>query len=181
MYENADIERRENMAALETDTPKQFDTRAFRDVLGSFATGVTVITTMGDDDRPLGLVVNSFSSVSLEPPLILWSIGLGTPSHTAFIKSGRFAVNVMGANAKDETMQFARPSEDKFSGVDWSNGQTGVPLLNNALATLECKTHQTIECGDHEIIIGRVLHFGLSDGKPLVFHRGKFAGIGTNI
>lgn len=155
------------------------DIRDLRDVLGCFATGVTVVTTLGDDGAPLGLVVNSFSSVSLDPPLVLWSIGLESPSRPAFIRHPGFAINIMGADAKEKTMQFARPSENKFAGIDWEPGQHGVPVLADAIATLECETHKRIECGDHEILIGKVLQIDRNEGNPLLFHRGQFADIGA--
>lgn len=154
------------------------DARQLRDVLGCFATGVTVVTTLGDGGAPVGLVVNSFSSVSLDPPQILWSIALSAPSRGAFARHPGFAVNVMGAEAKDETLGFARPSADKFAGVDWAPGVHGVPVLGAALATLECEVEQRIISGDHEIFIGRVVKIDARDGAPLIFHRGQFAELG---
>lgn len=154
------------------------DPKELRDVLGCFATGVTVVTTLGSDGQPLGLAVNSFSSVSLTPPQILWSIALTQPSRPAFQAHPGFAVNIMPADAKDETMRFATPLEDKFAGVDWAPGLFGVPVLGNALATLECETERRIESGDHEIIIGGVRKMDRTDGMPLVFHKGKFMDLG---
>ncbi|MBU2959278.1 flavin reductase family protein [Citreicella sp. C3M06] len=155
------------------------DGRLLRDVFGCFATGVTVVTSIGEDDKPVGLVVNSFSSVSLDPPQILWSIGLNSPSRDAFCKHEGFAVNIMGAESKDETMRFCTPSDDKFADVDWWAGHYGVPVLRSALATLECRTEQRIISGDHEIFIGRVLRVDHQDVAPLLFHRGKFAQLGA--
>lgn len=154
------------------------DARTLRDVFGCFATGVTVVTSRATNGAPVGLVVNSFSSVSLDPPLILWSIDLKSPSHAAFCAHPGFAVNIMGADAKDETMRFCKPLEDKFAGVDWYPGRHNVPVLENAVATLECQTEQRIHSGDHEIFIGRVLRVDQRDGAPLIFHRGQFAQIG---
>ncbi|WP_424934254.1 flavin reductase family protein [Amaricoccus macauensis] len=156
----------------------QIDPRTLRDVFGCFATGVTVVTSCGTNGAPVGLVVNSFSSVSLDPPLILWSIDLKSPSHDAFCAHPGFAVNIMGADAKEETLRFCKPSEDKFAGVDWYPGHHDVPVLSNAVATLECRTEQRIHSGDHEIFIGRVLRVDQRDGAPLIFHRGRFAEIG---
>lgn len=160
-------------------TPEPLDGRLLRDVFGCFATGVTVVTSLGDEGRPVGLVVNSFSSVSLDPPQILWSIGLNSPSREAFCKHEGFAVNIMGAASKDETMRFCTPSDDKFADVDWWAGHFGVPVLRSALATLECRTEQRIISGDHEIFIGRVLRVDHQDVEPLLFHRGKFAQLGA--
>ncbi|WP_417586692.1 flavin reductase family protein [Pararhodobacter oceanensis] len=156
----------------------EINSKQLRDVLGRFATGVTVVTSIGDEGSPVGLVVNSFSSVSLEPPLILWSIGLNSPSHRAFCTHPGFAVNVMGVDAKDETLRFCTPSDNKFDGVEWWAGKHGVPVLSNALATLECATEQRIVSGDHEIFIGRVLRVDVREGSPLLFHRGQFTEIG---
>ncbi|KUP94527.1 flavin reductase family protein [Tritonibacter horizontis] len=156
----------------------QIESRLLRDVFGCFATGVTVVTSLGDTGRPVGLVVNSFSSVSLDPPQILWSIGLNSPSRDAFCAHEGFAVNIMGADAKDETMRFCTPAEDKFAGVDWWAGHFGVPVLRSALATLECRTEKRIISGDHEIFIGRVLRVDHQDVAPLLFHRGRFAEMG---
>lgn len=167
------------MNAPKIDTSADFDARALRDVLGCFATGVTVVTTLAPDGAPVGMVVNSFSAVSLDPPLILWSIGLGSPSHQSFIEHPGFAINIMGEASKDQTMQFARPSDDKFAGVDWAAGKHDVPVLTDAVATLECATEQRIPAGDHEIFLGRVLRIKQSDGDPLLFHKGKLATIGA--
>jgi flavin reductase (DIM6/NTAB) family NADH-FMN oxidoreductase RutF len=169
------------MNAPKIDPTPAFDARDLRDVLGCFATGVTVVTTLDQTGTPVGLVVNSFSAVSLDPPLILWSIGLGSPSHQAFIDHPGFTINIMGAGSKDQTMQFARPSDDKFAGIDWRAGTHGVPVLNDAVATLECTTDQRIIAGDHEIFIGRVEQIAQTDGAPLLFHKGQFANIGDTL
>lgn len=140
---------------------------------------MTVVTSVGENGKPVGLVVNSFSSVSLDPPQILWSIGLKSPSRRAFCEHAGFAVNIMGADSKEETLRFCTPSEDKFADVDWSPGHFGVPVLHSAIATLECRTEQRIISGDHEIFIGRVLRVDHQDLAPLLFHRGKFAQLGA--
>ncbi|MEQ9329131.1 MAG: flavin reductase family protein [Rhodospirillales bacterium] len=149
-----------------------------RNVLGCFATGVAVVTTLGIDGGPVGMTVNSFSSVSLDPPQILWSLALKAPSRPAFRAHPGFAVNIMPAEAKEETLQFARPSEDKFRGIDWRPGLHGVPVLACAIATLECATDRIIESGDHEIYIGGVHSIGRTGGMPLIFHQGRFADLG---
>lgn len=156
----------------------EIDPRQLRDCCGQFATGVAVITTRRADGTPVGLVANSFSSVSLDPPLILWSLGLGAPSLSAFRAHSAFAVNVMGADDLDLTMQFARPSDDKFAGVDWHGGYRGVPVLTNALARIECRVESRVPGGDHEIYLGRVQRLEMREGAPLLFHRGSFAKLG---
>ena len=156
-----------------------FDTRELRDVLGRFATDVTVITTCGDGDKPLGLAVNSFASVSLDPPEILWSIVSKAPSRPAFEQHGAFAVNVIQEADKDQALRFAKPLENKFEGIAWRRGWRGVPVLENALATLECGVKQMIPSRDHHIIVGSVRAIDSREGDPLVFFRGQFTSLRT--
>ena len=169
------------MNAMTNMTEHKIDPRELRDALGCFATGVCVVTTVGDEGAPVGMTINSFSSVSLDPPLILWSIGLNTPSRSAFHDHGCFAINIMGVDTKDLTLQFARPSDNKFEGVNWAAGHNGVPVLADAMTTLECVIEDRILSGDHEIFIGRVMNIGHGEGEPLLFHRGKFATIGSDL
>lgn len=166
------------MSALAERQEIGFDPRELRDVLGCFATGVCVVTSVGNEGRPVGMTINSFSSVSLDPPLVLWSIGLKAPSRAAYRDHGCFAINIMGAKTKETTMNFARPSDDKFAGIDWAPGRNGVPVLGEALAVLECEIEDKIVSGDHEIFIGRVMKIDKNEGDPLLFHRGDFASIG---
>ena len=161
--------------------PMPPDPRALRDVLGRFATGVTVVTTCGDGGVPVGLAVNSFASVSLDPADILWSITNEAPSRLAFETCGAFAVNIMAEEDKDSTLQFARPSDNKFDGVDWTRGWRDVPVLTNALATLECDVKQMIPCGDHQIVVGSVRAIDSREGEPLLFFRGQFAALGAAV
>ena len=158
-----------------------FDPRELRDVLGQFATGVTVVTTRGDHDAPVGLTANSFSSVSLDPPLVAWNINLQAPSLSAFREHPSFAINILCEDSKDMAMHFARPSEDKFGTIDWQTGVDGVPILNAAAATIECQTEARIPAGDHEICIGRVIRFQSANRQPLVFHQGQFLTLGETI
>lgn len=161
--------------------PTPFGATEFRDVLGRFATGVAVVTTCGDEGAPVGLAVNSFASVSLDPPEILWSIISNAPSRSAFEQHGAFAVNVMAEESKDQTLQFARPSDDKFGGVAWKKGWRDVPVLDSAIATLECAIKEMIPCGDHHIIVGSVRAINCTDGDPLVFFRGQFSSLGATV
>lgn len=163
---------------MQITQPMEFDPREFRDVLGQFATGVTVITTCGDQGQPLGLAVNSFASVSLDPAEILWSIISDAPSRFAFENHGAFAVNIMAATAKEQTLRFAKSVENKFEGVDWTPAWRDVPLLSSAIATLECDVKQMIPCGDHHIVVGSVRAITQSDGDPLLFHQGQFKALG---
>lgn len=157
----------------------RFDPSALRDVLGHFATGVTVITSLGENGGPVGLAVNSFASASLDPPLVLWSIALKSPSLSAFRKHPSFAVNIMCHKSKNVAVQFARPSRDKFANVDWTAGLDGVPILDDAAAVLQCRTENRIPGGDHETYLGRVDKFQTSQKPPLLFYKGQFSQIGT--
>lgn len=154
---------------------------ALRDVLGQFATGVTVITTCGDAGVPVGMAANSFASVSLDPPLVLWSIRLSAPSLGAFRNHSSFIVNIMCDQSKELALNFARPLEDKFAGVDWHPGLDGAPVLDAAAAVIQCRTETRIPGGDHEIYLGRVIDFHSTDKSPLLFHQGKFANLGDKV
>lgn len=167
-----------NAQAQSAQTPS-FDPIELRNVFGQFATGVTVITTVAEDGSLIGMAANSFSSVSLDPALISWSLDLNAPSLSAFQSHGHFAINIMGEDSKDLVMNFARPSDDKFADVAWTKGVQGLPLLDKAIAVFECRTHQTIRGGDHEVFIGEVLKFENRDNQsPLLFHQGSFAKLG---
>lgn len=146
-----------------------------RSVLGNFATGVTVMTTVAENGDRVGMTVSSFNSLSLDPPLILWSIGLGAPSRAVFSRSAHFAVNVLRDDQADIAFQFAKPSKDKFHGIACETGLNGLPVLSDALATFECEMHERVEGGDHEIYLGRVMRArSAAEGEPLVYHRGGF-------
>jgi len=162
-------------------TPTDFaiDPLELRDVLGHFATGVSVITTLGDAGAPVGLAANSFASVSLDPPLVVWSIGLKAPSLGAFRSHSAFAINIMCDQSKELALNFARPSDNKFKGVGWSAGLDGVPVLDNAV--IQCRTETRIPGGDHEIYLGRVIGFHRTEKSPLLFHKGNFATLGARI
>jgi len=164
-------------------TPKmsatEFDPLAFREIMGQFATGVTVITTIGDNGAPVGMAVNSFASVSLDPPLVVWSINLNAPSLSAFRGHPSFAINIMCEQSKDLALNFARPSDNKFADVAWSGGLDGVPVLDAASTVIQCRTDMRIPGGDHEMYLGRVFDFHKTDKAPLIFHKGKFAKLGN--
>lgn len=158
-----------------------FDQGTLRDVLGRFATGIAVVTTCGENGEPLGMAVNSFASVSLDPPEILWSIVSTAPSRPAFEKHRAFVVNVMAEADKEQTLNFAKPIDNKFDGVDWHRGLRETPVLDTAIATLECDIKDMIPCGDHHIVVGSVRAIRSQDGDPLVFFRGKFTSLGAPI
>ena len=153
------------------------DTRALRDAFGRFATGVTVLTTRDSDGTPRGFTANSFSSVSLEPPLVLVCIGNNALSGPAFRAAPHFAINVLSAAQEETAMLFASRREDKFEQTEWHPGLHEVPLLSGALAKIVCAQHKLVEAGDHVILIGEVLETAISDGPALGYHRGGFISI----
>lgn len=149
------------------------DTRAFRRALGNFPTGVTIVTTAGVG-APAGVTVNSFASVSLNPPLVLWSIAHTSRSHAAFRQCEHFAIHILAEDQVGVSDIFASASDDKFSLVDWHIGRTGSPLIDDALTYLDCVCEARYEGGDHTIMIGRVVDFGRSEGSPLAFSQGRY-------
>ena len=148
--------------------------RHLRDCLGSFTTGVVVVTTLGTEGRPVGLTINSFNSVSLDPPLILWSLALKAPSLEAFRATGAFVINILAEDQEDLGRRFATPSADKFAGVAYAPGLTGAPVLADTAAHLECRTYARYPGGDHEIYVGEVTALQDRGHAPLVYHRGGF-------
>ncbi|MBR9970526.1 flavin reductase family protein [Magnetospirillum sulfuroxidans] len=152
------------------------DQRTFRKALGCFATGVTVVTSINpDDNTPAGVTVSAFSSVSLEPPLVLFCLGNKTSSLNAFKQSGRFVINVLAENQRDLSIRFASRSDDKWAGVSMEVGLGGVPVLSGCIANLECSIVNTVESGDHVIFIGEVegIHYQ-EGGAPLLYFRGAY-------
>ncbi len=154
---------------------QDFDPRAFRQALGSFATGVTIITTRTEDGEALGLTVNSFNSVSLDPPMVLWSLAESYRGYEAFKKASHWAVHVLASDQEALSNRFAGKAEDKFSGLELEQGINGNPLLTGCAARFECKTAFQYEGGDHLIFVGEVESFEQCDSAPLVFHGGRYA------
>jgi flavin reductase (DIM6/NTAB) family NADH-FMN oxidoreductase RutF len=150
------------------------DSRQLRNALGLFATGVTVITTRGPAGKLEGLTANSFSALSLDPPLVLWSLSRRSPSMAGFMESGYFAINVLGAGQSALSHHFATPQTDKFAGLELAFGLGGIPLLPDVLARFECRTHSTIDGGDHVLFVGRVHKVAYGAGQPLVFNAGRY-------
>ena len=154
------------------------DARDYRSALGTFATGVTVITTMSDSGAPVGFTANSFSSVSLEPPLLLFCLDRGSYSFGHFSKTKTFAVNVLTDRQEDVSAHFARPSEDKWRHVGYDLCSVGCPVFADALAVFECVTHAVHDGGDHIIVVGEVVQFShKADVDPLLYYRGRYARI----
>lgn len=160
------------------------DTLPLRQALGEYATGITVVTARGRGNNALegplvGLTVNSFASVSLDPPLVLWSLGIGSASRDAFCSASHFAVNILAADQMDLSKRFSQPHTDRFAGIDWKVGTGGTALLPGCCAWLECRTETQYEGGDHIIFIGRVEQFRRGTTAPLVFHRGSYTELLT--
>lgn len=151
---------------------------ALRLALGQFATGVTVVTCLGRDGRPVGLTANSFSAVSLTPPLVLWSLRVNSPSLPAFRAASHFAINVLAADQLELSRRFASQTVDKFALGDWETGLGGAPVLARAPAVLECERQQEHLTGDHVLFIGRVGRLSGQGGSPLLFHGGNYHALG---
>ena len=161
----------------------QFDSRTFRKVLGCFATGVTVATTMGEAGEPLGVTVSSFTSVSLDPPLILFCLANSNQYLDTFRKPGiAFALNILRAEQREISIRFASREGDKWKGLTHIAGKGGAPVLPGCLAVLECRTEAVHAGGDHQIIVGRVIGLEHSEGgQPLAYFRGSYADLGTSL
>jgi flavin reductase (DIM6/NTAB) family NADH-FMN oxidoreductase RutF len=153
------------------------DAAAFRRVLGHYPTGVSVITSADDDDRPAaGMVVGTFTSVSLDPPLVAFLPDKGSSSWPLIAATARFCVNVLSAEQEDLCRAFAARGGDKFAGVDWHPSPSGTPILDGVVAWVDCQIEQVVESGDHYIVVGRVLDMAVAcDAQPLAFHRGGFS------
>ena len=151
------------------------DPKAFRSALGAFATGITIVTTHADECGDVGVTANSFNSVSLEPPMILWSLSRKALSLSAFLTNPCFAVHVLAAHQDDLSQRFATQGADKFSGLPVGRGAGGIPLLDGCAARFQCRTAFKYEGGDHLIIVGEVLSFEAWSHPPLVYHAGRYA------
>ncbi|MEN9017517.1 MAG: flavin reductase [Hellea sp.] len=147
----------------------------FRNALGQFATGVTIVTTVDDTNLPVGVTASSFNSVSLDPPLVLWSLSKNAKSMPAYQNSGGFNVHVLASHQMDLSNKFARSEEDKFENVEWSRCKEGMPVLAEYAALFKCKTNFQYEGGDHIIFVGEVISYETNDLPVLVFHAGKYA------
>ncbi|MCL6599478.1 MAG: flavin reductase family protein [Alicyclobacillus macrosporangiidus] len=150
------------------------DSRTFRNIAGTFATGVTVVTTRRADGRPVGMTVNSFTSLSLNPPLVLVTIAKNASLFDDFVGAEGFVVNILSAAQEWVSRQFAAKGVDRFAGVDFSKGITGLPVLAEVLGYFECETVQRYEGGDHVILVGEVQHGDFTAGRPLLFFMGKY-------
>lgn len=152
-----------------------FDCQSFRAALGNFATGVAVVTACAPDGSFVGLTINSFNSVSLEPPLVLWSLDLASPSLEAFRAASHYAINILAADQEELSQRFATRLQDKFGDLLLCSGVGGAPLLHGCCAWFECANEIRYPGGDHLIFLGRVERFsGDADRPPLVYHAGGY-------
>jgi len=145
-----------------------------RRTLGKFATGITVVTCPGTDGTPRGITVNSFTSVSLEPPLVLWNIGKRSSSLNAYLSAKHYAIHVLGSEQEYLAQHFARRDHKSFDAIEHTISDDGVPILPNVLARLDCETYQIHEAGDHHIIIGRVIDHEARAGQPVLYFDGGY-------
>ena len=155
-------------------THRDMDPLDLRRAFGRFGTGVTVITTCTVDGARVGVTANSFNTVSLDPPIVLWSLACTSPNLQIFRCSGHFAVNVLTLQQIELSRQFSRASADKFAGVEFTDGLQGAPLLADCAATIECAVMNERVVGDHVLFLGRVVRYAHSNASPLLFFNGKY-------
>ena len=152
------------------------DPRDFRAALGNFATGIAVETARAGDGRPVGMTINSFASVSLDPPLVLWSLARNSQHLDAFAEAGHYAVNILREEQRDLSVRFSAQLSDRWDGVESDLWETGAPILRGCLATVECMTDAVHDGGDHIILVGRVIRLASErDGRPLLYYSGRYA------
>ena len=143
----------------------------FKEALGNYPTGVTIVTMMTDDNVPLGLTVNSFASVSINPLLILWSIDKRVSTYGHFTSGKKFAVHILASDQSELCYLFAARDVDRFSNSEWEASEYNLPILKDVSAVLQCETFKTVEAGDHTILIGKVIDITGDNGAPLLYHK----------
>jgi len=160
---------------LPADAAAAFSAGEFRAALGMFATGVTIVTARGADGSLVGLTANSFNSVSLTPPLVLWSLAQRAGSMPVFSRGSHYAINILAADQKDLAQRFAMRDIDRFAGVAWREGAGGAPVLEGAAAVFECANRSQYQEGDHVIFVGEVERCSwAANAQPLIFHGGRY-------
>ena len=155
-----------------------FDGRDLRRAFGNFATGVTIVTTLDADGNPCGFTANSFTSVSIEPPLLLVSIAKAAYGCDVFTRSRGYAVNILARDQRELSNRFAAAGTDKFAGLQWAGRQSGSPVIDGVVAWFDCEHHEQVDAGDHIILIGRVLEYSYNTHSPLGFCRGAYVSFG---
>ena len=158
-------------------TISAIDPDRFRELMGRFATGVTVVTTTAPDGNPVGMTANSLTSVSLEPPLLSLCVSHGADIHGALSTAGGFVVNVLAHDQESLSRRFAESGDDRFEGLEHRPGANGHPILGGCLAHVECHLFGTFPAGDHTVFLGQVISGDTSDGHPLLYYRGGYASL----
>ncbi|MGH8435821.1 MAG: flavin reductase family protein [Pseudomonas sp.] len=155
------------------------DANAYKQVMGSFPSGVTVITTLDDDGEIVGMTASAFSSLSMDPALVLFCPNYSSDSYPVLIKNKRFAIHLLSAEQQSEAYAFARKGKDKAQGIDWTLSELGNPLLSNATAIIECELWREYEGGDHAILVGAVKNLIVpqQQGVPMIYCRGKMGAL----
>lgn len=149
----------------------------FKEVMGSYPTGVTVVTSVDENGTPVGLTVNSFASVSLEPLLVLWSIDHRVSSLDVFKNTNKFAIHILAGDQKELCWNFSKKDIDRFSTCSWELSNNNLPVISDAFAVIECETYKQIEAGDHTIFIGRVLNIRKEEKDPMLYFRRNIGAI----
>ena len=164
-----------------TPKPSPADCRDFRNALGNFPTGVTVVTALTADGQPIGVTIGSFSSLSLAPPLILWSLSLNSGNVETFRQAAHFSVNVLAADQQELSERFAAQNGDRFAQLPVRRGLGGVPLIEGCCAWFECSNETDYPGGDHVIFVGRVVRFSQgASASPLIFHKARYRQLGAD-
>ena len=146
-----------------------------RNVLSKFATGVTIVSTIDDDGKPVGMTANSFTSVSLDPPLVLWNIGINQPSYDIFLNAKGYSVSILSKDQKDICNLFSSSVDNKFNNIDYVLSDNGFPIIKKSLAWFECLKWNNYPGGDHQILVGEVVNFYANENDPLIFWNGSLA------
>jgi flavin reductase (DIM6/NTAB) family NADH-FMN oxidoreductase RutF len=157
------------------NTKQTFDLLDLRKALGCFGTGVTVVTARSPDNHMVGVTANSFSSVSLDPAIVLWSLQKTSPSLSAYDDCGRFVINVLSLSQIEHSRRFSSPVPNKFNGINYRLGLEGLPVLEECAATFECRTVQRLDVGDHILYLGQVEAYQHQDYAALLYVQGKYA------
>lgn len=164
-----------NRQIIKTRIMTSFNSKDFRKALGTFATGITVVTTFSDTSGPVGITVNSFTSVSLEPPLVLWCLDNNADSYQDFANGNNFAIHVLHEEQKNLSDNFAFKDSNKFSDIEWATSKVGTPVLRDFSSCFECEVEDKYSAGDHLILLGRVLKFEMRDNNaPLIYYEGNY-------
>ena len=149
--------------------------KSLRKVLSKFATGVTIVSTIDCDGKPVGMTANSFTSLSLDPPLVLWNIGINQPSYDVFLKAKGYSVSILSKDQKDICDLFSSPIENKFSDIDYTLTENGFPIIQKSLAWFDCLKWNNYPGGDHQILVGEIKNFYADENDPLIFWNGSLA------